>query len=286
MASRHLRIRRGGATAPDVPAVTRSCGFTFTTTGRPCRNHVAEGVPRCRAGHPCAPPSAPDAVLAEAFDRLGVHPLAAWFGPTGALPSDPAGWGRCRRSVRAAELVRQALASDDAERLGRCAAYVLGDAGTALTLLGDPASRPARQAVVQHFGYVGALLVLGYEERWERVHLSGDGTGAGDADPGGDALPGRARRHDGTVDEVDPVGRHLDRLVRVFPRLDARSLYELLGKIERDEDLHRDEPCADAHRWLHATYAVAARDETAVAHQAYMRALDAVLRHVRTPVAS
>ena len=58
------------------------------------------------------------------------------------------------------------------------------------------------------------------------------------------------------------------------------------GKIERDEDLHRDEPCAEAHRWLHATYAVAARDETVVAHQAYMRALDAVLRHVRTPVAS
>jgi len=268
-----------------MPAASRSCGFTFTTTGRPCRNHVAEGVPRCRAGHPCAPPSAPDAILVAAFDRLGVHPLAAWLGPTGALPSDPARWGRCPRSVRAAELVRQALASDDAERLGRCAAYVLGDDGTALTLLGDPdASRPARQAVVQHFGYVGALLVLGYEERWERVHLGGDGTGGAEAD--GDAVPGWAGHDEATVDGADAVGRHLDRLVRMFPRFDARGLYELLGKIERDEDLHRDEPCAEAHRWLHATYAVAARDETAVAHQAYMRALDAVLRHVRTPVAS
>jgi len=42
----------------------------------------------------------------------------------------------------------------------------------------------------------------------------------------------------------------------------------------------------DAHRWLHATYAIAARDGTPAAHQAYMRALDRVMRLVRPLLAS
>ena len=32
----------------------RTCGFAFTTTGRPCANHVADDELYCRAGHPCA----------------------------------------------------------------------------------------------------------------------------------------------------------------------------------------------------------------------------------------
>ena len=35
--------------------MTRLCGFTFTTTGRPCANRVEVGAVLCRSGHPCPP---------------------------------------------------------------------------------------------------------------------------------------------------------------------------------------------------------------------------------------
>ena len=74
--------------------------------------------------------------------------------------------------------------------------------------------------------------------------------------------------------------------MRDFADLDALGLYPLLCEIDHDGGLAGDEDGADAHRWLHATYAVAARDGTPAAHRAYMRALDRVMRLVRPLVAS
>jgi hypothetical protein len=80
--------------------------------------------------------------------------------------------------------------------------------------------------------------------------------------------------------------RHIDFLVRNFARLDSSGLYELLCEIDEDDGFSGDEDGVDAHRWLHATYAVAARDGTPAAHRAYMLALDRVMRLVRPLVAS
>lgn len=256
-----------------VPAGTRPCGFRFTTTGHPCANHVPLGAPWCRAGHPCVIPAVDDDVLVVALDRSGVDPRSG-IGST---------VGRRGRSRRATELLRQAMASDDAERLGLCATRLLEDPGAALTLLGDPDASPtACQAVVQHFGRVGALIVLGYEERWHRAAGEGAGTATGDGAERG-ALPAPVPGAGGH--EGDLEGRHLDQLVAEFPRLDARGLYELLGRIDRAGD-GPDDGGARAHRWLHATYAVAGRDGTLRAHHGYMRALDDVMRLVRPLVAS
>ncbi len=74
--------------------------------------------------------------------------------------------------------------------------------------------------------------------------------------------------------------------MREFARIDARRLYELLSEIDEDEGFAGDADGIDAHRWLHATYAVAARDGTPAAHRAYMSALDRVMRLVRPLVAS
>jgi len=63
-------------------------------------------------------------------------------------------------------------------------------------------------------------------------------------------------------------------------------LYRLLCEIDEDEGFAGDTDGVDAHRWLHATYALAARDGTPVAHRAYMSALDRVMRLVRPLVAS
>jgi hypothetical protein len=256
-----------------VVARTHPCGFRFTTTGRPCENRVPLGAPWCRAGHPCATPCVEDVVLAVALDRSGVHPGTA-IGPA---------VGRRGSARRATDLVRQAMASDDAERLGLCATRLLEDPGAALTLLGDPAASPtARQAVVQHFGRVGALIVLGYEERWRRAEAAAADTDAGEA-PGGGAEAGPPSAP-GALDG-DPEGRYLELLVRDFHRLDARGLYEALGRIDRAGG-GPDDGAARAHRWLHATYAVAGRDGTLRAHHGYMRALDDVMRLVRPLVAS
>jgi hypothetical protein len=237
-----------------------TCGFVFTTTGRPCANHVAEGVPWCRAGHPRSSAIVPDDPVIEAPDR------------SDAPVCSQRGAGRARRpqsrTRRATELLRQAMASEDADQFGLRAEHVLADAGTALTLLGGPDASPAaRAAVVQRFGRVGALLVLGYEERGRARHS--------------EPLNGlRALERSATGD------RHVEYLVRDFSRLDSRELYELLCEIDEDDGFAGDEDGVDAHRWLHATYAVAARDGTPAAHRAYMRALDRVMRLVRPLVAS
>jgi hypothetical protein len=165
-------------------------------------------------------------------------------------------------------LLRQAMATDDVDRLGLRAEHVLCDGTTALALLGGPHASPAaRAAVVQRFGRVGALLVLGYEQRGRARHT---GVGPGQAGP----------------ERSDTSGRHIDRLVEEFARIDARRLYGLLCEIDEDDGLGRDDEGIDAHRWLHATYAVAARDSTPGSHRDYMRALERVMRLVRPLVAS
>jgi hypothetical protein len=167
------------------------------------------------------------------------------------------------------------MASDDAERHGVRADHVLADVSTALTLLGGPVASPAaRDAVVQRFGRVGALLVLGYEERGVlgyEEHVRRPHTGLEDLH--------------GDLDRSCPSDRHIESLLQGFAHLDTRGLYELLCEIDREEGSAGDDG-ADAHRWLDATYAVAARDGTFAAHRAYMHALDQVMRLVRPLVAS
>ena len=241
-----------------MTTTTRTCGFAFTTTGRHCANRVADGVPWCRAGHPCTVSGGLDDELQAALDRSGVGPHQ----------SIRPGCGRrvASRNRQATELVRQAMASEDAERLGLRAEHMLADSVTALTLLGDPGASPgARAAVIQRFGRVGAILVLGYEERWAR----------------------QRRLADGIADASDiHGGSDVERIVRDFAHLDAHRLYGLLCEIDREDGRAADDANANAHRWLHATYAVAARDGTAATHCAYMRALDLVMRLVRPMVAS
>ncbi|HVA03786.1 MAG TPA: hypothetical protein VMU64_08550 [Acidimicrobiales bacterium] len=233
----------------------------FTTTGRPCANLVSDQSPWCRAGHPSTPAVSDDA-LSVAPDRSDAGPQRP---PQGVGVRRPGS-----RTRRATELIRQAMASEDADQLGLRAETVLGDCTTALALLGGPDASPAaRAAVVQRFGRVGALLVLGYEERGRGRHLApvhGYGSAEGSERADADA--------------------HLETLVQLFDQLDARDLYWLLCEIDEDEGFAGDPDGIDAHRWLHATYAVAARDGTPGAHRAYMCALDRVMRLVRPLVAS
>jgi hypothetical protein len=250
----------GARAGEGMVMMTTTCGFVFTTTGRPCANQVADGIPLCRAGHPIASTALLDSPVPDAPDRSDAPPV---FSPRGGRPRRPGS-----RTRRATELLREAMASEDADQFGLRAEHVLADGRTALTLLGGPDASPAaRAAVVQRFGRVGALLVLGYEERGRARH----------GDP----------RHGLRAVERSEMGdRHIDFLVRNFARLDSSGLYELLCEIDEDDGFAGDEDGVDAHRWLHATYAVAARDGTPAAHRAYMRALDRVMRLVRPLVAS
>ena len=255
---------RPGSGAPRAGAVTRRCGFTFTTTGRPCANRVADGVVTCRAGHPCGETDGAELSL-RALPDGAPAPRPA---PTPALR--PLGPGRRpdARARRVTDMVRLAMASDDVEHLGLSAEHVLADAGAAVCLLGGPDASPAARAtVIQRFGRVGALLVLACEDRWQReqgataAHLAGLGD--------------------------EPHGRRLvERLLRDFGRLDARRLYDLLCRIDCGDAVPTHDTPADAHRWLDATYAVAARDGTPAAHRTYMGALERVMRLVRPLVAS
>ena len=232
----------------DTAFLTRRCGFPFTTTGRPCENRVAGGAPWCRAGHPRTPAGDSDDVV---FDALGGPVARAWSigGATRRRPDF---------ARRATALLGHALSSDDAELLGTRAEHILVDEGAALMLLGSPtASEVARVAVVQRFGLVGAYLVVGYEERWR--HWAED------------------------KDAVRPVSSSaafLEALVRDVAHVDARRLDRLLGQIDGSAASERENEVARAHRWLHATYAVAARDGTAASHRSYLRALERVLRLV------
>lgn len=175
-------------------------------------------------------------------------------------PGPPTRGSRRTAGRAAAVLLAQALASDDAEAAGIRADEVLADGERALVLLGDPGGPvEARNAVVQRYGRAGALLVIGYEERW----LAAGGPGPAPTDEAG----------------RDPAFLALlDQLIDGFGDLDTAQLAELLAAVEAAEGSPSDGEVPRARRWLHATYAVAARDGTDTAHRAYMVALDAVMR--------
>jgi hypothetical protein len=174
---------------------------------------------------------------------------------------------------RATELLARSLAHEDAEADGLCAAQLLADPGLALALLGSPDAAPAaRDAVVQRFGLVGALLVVGHEDRWRRRLAAATGD-------------------DETVAPDDEVSGHLEQLVQQFARLDARRLELLLRAIDRAEGDRAERASAPdratvARHRLHATYAVAARDGSDRSHHAYMASLNEVLRMTRPSLAS
>lgn len=155
---------------------------------------------------------------------------------------------------RVGGLLDQALASDDAEAGGLRADDVLADPEVALVVLGGPdAWSAARHAVVQRYGRVGALMVVGFEARFH------------------------ARRGLG----AEPNPAELDHLLNGFAEMDADELRAVLHGVERAAAAPGeavDDEAADARRWLEATYAVAARDGTDTAHCAYMEALDRVMR--------
>ncbi len=167
---------------------------------------------------------------------------------------------------RATELLGRALGSDDAESEGLLADDVLADPELALKLLGSPSALTgARNAVVQHYGRVGALLVVGYEERFARQHTTG-------------AAPGMSNGHD--------AAHCVEQLVVDFATLDAGEVDDLLAELDGCEGRSIDAESINARRWLHATYAVAGRDGSDAAHRAYMAALDVVMQLTRSRVAS
>jgi len=159
----------------------------------------------------------------------------------------------------ATDLLGQALAAADAEAGGLRADDLLADPEGAVQLLGDPRAWPAaRHAVVQRYGRVGALLVVGYEQRW------------------------RVRR--GLERHPNPPA--LDTLLDHFAELRAEEIEDLLAGIERAEGVDDADEALAARRLLHATYAQAARDGTDDAHRAYMSALEAVMRQAARSLAS
>jgi hypothetical protein len=246
-------------TVRDEKHVTiRTCGFAFTTTGRPCANHVADDELYCRAGHPCANVSA---------RRAGIGTWSGHHGrvfPLGSVMSEIVPDRRRRAGV----LLARALSHEDAEADGVWADRVLADQAVALALLGSPDADPAaRDAVVQHFGLVGALLVVAHEDRWQR-HLA---VLSGDVD---------------TTSAGDEVSGHLERLVKHFPHLDVPRLEVLLSDIDRAETGRGADRAAAARHRLHAAYAVAARDGSDVSHHQYMESLNEVLKMTRPAVAS
>jgi hypothetical protein len=251
---------RQQATIREEKRVTiRTCGFAFTTTGRPCANHVGDDELYCRAGHPCATGMAhldhvrPNAGLA----RHG-HPLG--LGLEQATIS--------HRARRAMKLLARSLAHEDAEADGMCADRVLADPAIALALLGSPDAAPeARDAVVQRFGLVGAFLVVGHEDRWQRrlAVVTGDA---------GATIPG------------DEVSAYLERLIKHFAHLDVAKLATILNDIDCAENGVPDDEVAVARHRLHAAYAVAARDGSDVSHHEYMESLNEVLSMTRPAVAS
>jgi len=172
-----------------------------------------------------------------------------------ALPS-PHGGEADDLAGMAEGLLDRALASDDAEAGGLRADDVLSHPESALVMLGGPdAWSAARHAVIQRYGRVGALLVVGYE--------------------------GRFRTRRGM--DAPPNPPELERLLDRFATMDALQLCEVLDAVETERLEAWGEIVADARQrsarhWLEATYAVAARDGTRRAHRAYMAALDRVMR--------
>jgi hypothetical protein len=256
---RHEIVQQQTTKRAGTRVATRTCGFAFTTTGRPCANHVADDEFFCRAGHPCAAGTARRAGLERWAGHHG-HVFPLHSGETNAPVSD--------RRHRAAMMLARSLSHEDAEADGVYADKVLADPAIALALLGSPDADPAaRDAVVQRFGLVGALLVIAYEDRWQR-HL--------------DVLSGEAD----TTSAVDEVSRQLERLLRNFGAIDGRRLEAVLGAIDRAEGAMAADPVAAARHRLHAAYAIAARDGSAESHREYMETLNEVLKTTRPAVAS
>jgi hypothetical protein len=253
-------VRKQSTVRAQNQGVIRTCGFAFTTTGRPCANHVTDDDLYCRAGHPCTTVTARRAHIGKWAEHHGhMFPV----GTTGtSAPNAP------DRRRRASLLLARALAHEDAEADGVCADRFLADPAVALALLGSPDTAPeARDAVVQRFGLIGALLVVAHEDRWQR-HLA--------------VLSGDAE----TTSASDEVAGHLERLVRHFPHLDVLGLETLLSDIDRAESgIPTDQVAAARHR-LHAAYAVAARDGNEGSHHEYMDSLNEVLKMTRPAVAS
>jgi hypothetical protein len=171
------------------------------------------------------------------------------------------------RRRRANEMLARALSHEDAEADGICADRVLADPAVALALLGSPDADPAaRDAVVQRFGLVGALLVIGHEDRWRRhVAALSDDT---------ETAPAGAE-----------VSGHVERLVKNFGHFDAPRLEAILSDIDWAEGASPTDRAA-ARRRLHAAYAIAARDGSDVSHHQYMESLNEVLQMTRPAVAS
>ena len=236
----------------------RTCGFAFTTTGRPCANHVTDDDLYCRAGHPCSTTTTHRGDIGRWAAHHG-HLLSSESGVVAPVTD---------RRRRAALLLARALSHEDAEADGVCADRFLADPAVALALLGSPDTAPeARDAVVQRFGLVGAFLVVAHEDRWQR-HLA--------------VLSGDAA----TTSAGDEVAGHLERLVKQFAHLDALGFEVLLSDIDCAESgMPTDQISAARHR-LHAAYAVAARDGSEVSHHEYMDSLNEVLKMTRPAVAS
>jgi len=183
-------------------------------------------------------------------------------GRAGVSGEDAASESRRHRELSGSvsRLLAQALSADDAETAGLRADDVLARPELCPSLLGGPDAWPsARHAVVQRYGRVGALLVLGYEGRWRAVD-------------GGDA-------------SANPAA--LEQLLDHFGELEVDELEGLLARLEGDTDPRRGgDEVTSVRRTLHATYAVAARDGTDAAHHAYMEALERFMGLARRRLAS
>jgi len=252
-------VRRQVTITEEKRVTIRTCGFAFTTTGRPCANHVGDDELYCRAGHPCATGMAH-------LGHVGVTVGVARHGrPSGIGVEQETISHRGRRAMK---LLGRSLAHEDAEADGICADRVLADPAIALALLGSPEAAPeARDAVVQRFGLVGAFLVVGHEDRWQRrlAVVSGDAAVS---------MPG------------DVVSVYLERLIKHFAHLDVHKMATLLNDIDCAENGVPDDAVAVARHRLHAAYAVAARDGSDVSHHEYMESLNEVLSMTRPAVAS
>ncbi|HUC35509.1 MAG TPA: hypothetical protein VMR97_00130 [Acidimicrobiales bacterium] len=161
---------------------------------------------------------------------------------------------------RASTLLSEALCAEDAEEAGADSQLLVADPASAIAALGAPDAREVdRNAVVQRFGGVGALLVVACEEHWAREH-------------------GGMARDEDVLDEVPhALASELGRLLSGFAHMEPS---EMDGLVESIEGLDGQFPIADeaaARRWLNVTYAVAARDGSEESHRAYVRALDRLL---------
>ena len=261
MRNQPAKRRRMPDPAEGMMMMASTCGFVFTTTGRPCANHVADGVPWCRAGHPCSSTGVPRGARRPTPRTGPTRPRRARSGAAGPAPREsgtgapPSCSGR-RWPVRTPTSSASGpnTCSPTAGPRWRCSAALM------------PRRRPAPRWSSDSGGSA-------------RCWSSGTKNGGALEQSKPVERPARV----GAIRDRGPAHREPGAGLRP-PR--RRELYELLCEIDDDEGFVGDEDGVDAHRWLHATYAVAARDGTPAAHRAYMRALDRVMRLVRPLVAS